>query len=264
MAFSWDDGFETDLGNWNQVTGDDTQDWTRTNGGTPSTATGPSGAANGTWYIFSETSSPVAGGDTFILESDVIDGSVNIITEFSWNEHMAGQDMDDFNSTLEVQAWDGSTWNTIYTQTGQNGATADGLNWQAKEAFTSPDTLDDETGGPYNNADLQLRFLFTVGGTGLQFQNDTGLDDIVVVGVDRNAYEQEGYRWRNDDGVEAVPGGSPAGATWSQDQDTPDSVPKETNTRLRVLVDATGNPVSQQATLQYKRDDEFDSEWRDV
>lgn len=69
--------------------------------------------------------------------------------------------------------------------------------------------------------------------------------------------EQEGFRWRDDDGTEVT-------ATWRQLQDVDDTIPKETNIRLRILVDSTGNLSSQQATLQYRRDDEAASEWRDV
>lgn len=261
MAFSWTDGFETDFGNWQNVTGDD-RDWTRQSGGTPSTGTGPSGAATGSFYVYTETSSPVVSSDEFILESNVIDGSANIVTVITFNEHMTGGAMDTGvpQGTLYVEAFDGTTWNTIYTQAGINGATADGLNWQAKDALSAVANLDAAAGGPYTNSDLQLRFRFVVSGSGSAWQNDCAIDDIVVTGVDRNEYEQEGYRWRNDDGSEIFPGG----ASYRQAQDVVDSVGKETNIRLRVLVDATGDPVAEQATLQYKRDDEAATEWRDV
>ena len=71
------------------------------------------------------------------------------------------------------------------------------------------------------------------------------------------AWEQEGYRFRNDDDNEAD-------ATWRQVQDVVDTVDKAENIRLRVLSDADGNPPTVTRTLQYKRDDEADSEYRDV
>ena len=70
-------------------------------------------------------------------------------------------------------------------------------------------------------------------------------------------YEQEGFRWRNDDGNEAA-------ATWRQAQDVADTVGKEENIRLRGLSNVTNDPDTHTATLQYKRDDEPDSEFRDV
>ncbi len=72
-----------------------------------------------------------------------------------------------------------------------------------------------------------------------------------------SSFEQEGYRWRNDDGSESA-------ATFRQAQDIVDTVDKTTNIRLRTLLDATGDPPTLTRTLQYKRDDEGDSEYRDV
>jgi hypothetical protein len=71
------------------------------------------------------------------------------------------------------------------------------------------------------------------------------------------SFEQEGYRWRNDDGSESA-------ATFRQLQDVVDAVDKAENIRLRTLLDATGDPPTVTRTLQYKRDDEPDSEYRIV
>ncbi len=70
-------------------------------------------------------------------------------------------------------------------------------------------------------------------------------------------YEQEGFRWRNDDDNEAD-------ATWRQNQDVDDTVAKETNIRLRVLSDATGDPDTATATLEYKLDTDPTAEFRVV
>lgn len=72
-------------------------------------------------------------------------------------------------------------------------------------------------------------------------------------------HEQEGFRWRDDDGSES-------GASWLAAQDTNISRGKETNTRLRILTDTdgSGDPMAVQLVLQYKRDDEPDTEWRNV
>lgn len=69
--------------------------------------------------------------------------------------------------------------------------------------------------------------------------------------------EQEGFRWRNDDGDED-------GATWRAAQDTDITAAANTPLRLRVLTDASGDPGSAAATLQYKRSDEPSSEWRTI
>ena len=54
--------FEQDLCNMFQRTNDQF-DWTRQTGGTDSSGTGPSVAASGQWYIYTEASSPRQQGD---------------------------------------------------------------------------------------------------------------------------------------------------------------------------------------------------------
>ena len=69
--------------------------------------------------------------------------------------------------------------------------------------------------------------------------------------------EQEGFRWRNDDGTEIT-------ATWIEAQDTDAEIAKETNTRIRFLIDAEGNPAGSTFELQYKRSADGAAEWRKV
>lgn len=68
--------------------------------------------------------------------------------------------------------------------------------------------------------------------------------------------EQEGFRWRDDDGSETT-------ATWLATQDTDITRAKSTNTRLRTLLntkDSGSNPSSQQFKLQYQKNGA--SAWR--
>ena len=71
------------------------------------------------------------------------------------------------------------------------------------------------------------------------------------------SYEQEGFRFRNDNGSESA-------ATWIAAQDTNISRGKTTNTRLRMLADATGDAPSEAATLQYRKVGDPASEWENV
>ena len=71
------------------------------------------------------------------------------------------------------------------------------------------------------------------------------------------SWEQEGFRFRNDDGSEIT-------ATWRQVQDVNDTASIGDTIRPRILSDATGDPSGTTATLQYKRDDEPAAEWRDI
>ncbi len=70
-------------------------------------------------------------------------------------------------------------------------------------------------------------------------------------------YDQEGYRWRADDGSESA-------ATWLVAQDLDITRAKVTNTRIRVLTDAAGDPASHQVAIQYRKVGDADSEWRSV
>lgn len=69
-------------------------------------------------------------------------------------------------------------------------------------------------------------------------------------------YEQEGYRFRNDDGSETT-------ATWKASQDTDISIAKETPFRLRMLVNTgDADPTSSGLKLQYRK--VGDTSWSDV
>lgn len=65
-------------------------------------------------------------------------------------------------------------------------------------------------------------------------------------GGDSYTLEQEGFRFRNDDGSETT-------ATWREAQDINITVPVSTNNRLRILVNATGDAPTTQFRLDYKK-----------
>jgi hypothetical protein len=60
------------------------------------------------------------------------------------------------------------------------------------------------------------------------------------------ALEQEGFRWRNDDGDEDA-------ATWLDTQDTDITAEEGANVRLRILVNASGDPASTPYQLEFKK-----------
>lgn len=66
--------------------------------------------------------------------------------------------------------------------------------------------------------------------------------------------DQEGFRWREDDGNETA-------ATWLADQDVNITRGKDVNTRIRLLVNATGDPPSQQYEARYRKKGSGDP-WR--
>ena len=64
--------------------------------------------------------------------------------------------------------------------------------------------------------------------------------------------DQEGFRFRNDDGSEAA-------ATWKAAQDTNIILTAEEAFRLRVLVDATNDPDAGAVQLEVKKTSEADT-----
>lgn len=58
--------------------------------------------------------------------------------------------------------------------------------------------------------------------------------------------EQEGFRWRNDDGSEST-------ATWLATQDTGITQPTGTNTRLRTIMNTTNDEPSESYQLEYRK-----------
>ena len=104
---------------WTQST-NDVFDWLINNGPTSSLTTGPSDDITGGGnYMYTETSVPAAAGDSAILISPSIDVSSLTSAEISFQLHMYGASM----GTLRVDASSdgGTTFNTIWTKTGDQG-----------------------------------------------------------------------------------------------------------------------------------------------
>lgn len=67
--------------------------------------------------------------------------------------------------------------------------------------------------------------------------------------------DQEGFRFRNDDGSETT-------ATWQAAQDTTVTLVPDQTVRLRALINGTNDPSSQSFKLQYRK--VGDASWRDI
>ena len=97
----------------------------------------------------------------------------------------------------------------------------------------------------FTSVAVQDRFVTSTGAYGITFTTTATPAGAVAVATFKEAstLQQEGYRFRADDGSES-------GATWLANQDTNISRGKNTNTRLRVILNATGDPASQQYQLE--------------
>ncbi|NJN77912.1 MAG: hypothetical protein HC803_05920 [Saprospiraceae bacterium] len=100
---------------WEQSTMDNL-DWTVQTGATPSTATGPLAAANGSYYAYIE-SSPVTPGDSAILMSPPINTDSLGVPAIYFNYHMFGNDY--MRLRVEYEIFGSEIWNPVWEQVGQ-------------------------------------------------------------------------------------------------------------------------------------------------
>lgn len=90
---------------------------------------------------------------------------------------------------------------------------------------------------------------------------DGGMPGFISIGGDYGATsgasetEQEGFRFRNDDGSEST-------ATWKAAQDTDANVNLDTNIRLRMLLNTTNDLASKGFKLLYRKVGE--TQWREL
>ncbi|MFC7356087.1 fibronectin type III domain-containing protein [Jejudonia soesokkakensis] len=120
-AFPYAESFESNLGAWTQSTADDIN-WTRDSGGTPSSGTGPSAGAAGSFYMYVEASGNGTGypNKRAILNSPCFNLSSASEAYITFNYHMYGAS--DMGSII-LQASDdnGASWSTLWTKTGNQG-----------------------------------------------------------------------------------------------------------------------------------------------
>ncbi len=156
--------FESGFGDWSNVTGGDSHNWTLDSGGTPSVGTGPATGADGSnYYLYVETSSgsAYAPGDTAILQSRGINAT-NV--HLSLQYHMYGVDI----GTLSVDVLSGDAWiNDVWSVSGQQQS-ANGAAYTAADVDLSS----------YDVA--QIRLCVTAAGG---YRGDIAVDNLTIRGV---------------------------------------------------------------------------------
>lgn len=159
-TFPYTESFETNDG-WTQVTGD-SGDWVRDASGTPSSGTGPSAGADGSFYMFLEASTNGSTGQigsnaTAILQSPCFDLSGLTSASFSFSNHMFGTSV----GSLRLEAsTNGSTWTSVWNLSGNQGN-----QWNAVTVNLS---------SYLGQSALRLRF---VGTTGSSWSSDIAIDN---------------------------------------------------------------------------------------
>jgi len=156
-------GFESGFGDWYNVFADDDFDWTIQEGGTPTSGTGPSGAAVGSKYAYMEVS-PFYPTKVAVLLGGCFDFTSIPGPTLSFQYHMFGP----FIGTLTLSASmdEGATWMDVWTQTGPAGVDE----WQtATIEFTDIFAVRGER--------TLLRFL---GVSSFGYTGDIAIDDISI------------------------------------------------------------------------------------
>ena len=156
--FPYTESFELGLGSWAQANNDDFN-WSIGSNTTPSDNTGPNSAFNGTFYLFTEASSPNSPNKKARLVSSSFDFSNLPDPEISFRYHMRGANM----GTLQLEvSTDGTTWTSVFSKSGDQGN-----NWVIETVDLSS----------YQVANVKLRF---TGTTGNDFTSDMAIDFIQV------------------------------------------------------------------------------------
>lgn len=159
-SYPYNESFESGLGAWSQSAADDIN-WTRDSNGTPSSGTGPASGSNGSWYMYVEASGNGTGypNKQAIFNSPCFDLTAAPAATFSFDYHMYGAS-DMGTILLEASDDNGASWNTLWSQTGNQGNS-----WRSQSIDMSA----------YLGGSVQLRFNRTTGST---WQADIAIDNV--------------------------------------------------------------------------------------
>jgi hypothetical protein len=169
ITYPYAESFETGLGLWAQSSGDDF-DWTRkineTDGdSTPSAATGPSATTTGSYFLFTESSSP----NYPTKSSEIISPCFNLTgyknATFSFDYHMYGSAM----GTLAVVVSDdnGATYTTATTSISGNQQANNAAAWGNRSIDLSA----------FNGKTIKFKI---IGTTGSSYTSDMAIDNFLL------------------------------------------------------------------------------------
>lgn len=156
-----------------------------------------------------------------------------------------------------------ATAKSITTVTADTMAIAFHGNFNGSNVTVSTSGYTQATGGFLGGCEIWYKATAAIGATGDKAFGvsptlagaDSATFHIAIKPTATLSIDQEGFRFRNDDGSESA-------ASWLANQDVNISQPALVNTRLRILVNATGDPASQRYKLRYRK--VGDDGWRDL
>jgi chitodextrinase/uncharacterized Ntn-hydrolase superfamily protein len=164
LSLPYNESFESGIGAWSQDSNDDL-DWIRLSNSTPSNNTGPSSASAGNFYMYVEASGNGTGypGKRAILNSPCLDLSTYSTASITFDYHMWGT-TDMGSITMQVSTDDGFSWQTLWSQTVNQGQ-----QWNTQSVDLTP----------FTGKGVLLRFDRVTGGT---WRADVAIDNIAVTG----------------------------------------------------------------------------------
>ena len=158
-SFPYSESFESGIGDWTQNTGDDL-DWVRDSGGTPSTGTGPSTGADGSFYLYIEASGDGTGypNKNAIITLPCMDVTSLGSPSLNFSYHMNGTAMGDL--VVQTSTNDGASWTNAWSVAGSQG-----------------DVWNDVSVDLPSSSGVQVRFNGT---TGSSWSSDIAIDNVRV------------------------------------------------------------------------------------
>lgn len=158
----YQESFEDGFGNWVQVTDDD-YDWTVHSGATATAAAGPSGASDGSYYLYAEGHDAPASNSVASVEAS-FDFSALSAPVMQFDYHMYGS----YIKYLALDVYNGSTWTTDVWRKNNQQHTDSASPW-------STALVDLSTFAGLSNVKLRFRTENKV-----WFAADTAIDNIKV------------------------------------------------------------------------------------
>ncbi|WP_299184815.1 T9SS type A sorting domain-containing protein [uncultured Aquimarina sp.] len=161
-SFPYNESFEGSIGAWSQSSSDDIN-WTVNSGGTPSNGTGPSGAVDGSSYIYVEASGNGTGypNKQAILNAPCLNFNGVSSPTLSFQYHMTGNAVGILN--IEARTNNSGNWSSVFTRSGDQGA-----DWNTASVDLSAYA---------GNSSVQLRLNVV---TGTSWQGDITIDDLSI------------------------------------------------------------------------------------
>ncbi|WP_108805648.1 T9SS type A sorting domain-containing protein [Aquimarina sp. Aq107] len=161
-SFPYNESFEGSIGAWSQSSSDDIN-WTVNSGGTPSNGTGPSGAVDGSSYIYVEASGNGTGypNKQAILNAPCLNFNGVSSPTLSFQYHMTGNAVGTLN--IEARTNNSGNWSSVFTRSGDQGA-----DWNTASVDLSAYA---------GNSSVQLRLNVV---TGTSWQGDITIDDLSI------------------------------------------------------------------------------------